>query len=546
MQKSYLTILISFVYISVIAQTPDWEWANRIGGTNHDNARGTTTDPAGNVFMVGECSSQSFIIGTDTFNQPAMYIVKYDSGGNLLWNKTAVGSGWPIGVVADSAGNIYVAGNFGSDSITFGTLSIYSKGLNDIFIVKYDSSGNEIWAKSAGGLHNDDATSCAIDKQGNIYITGGAYSDFTFAADSLSNVVGRDVFLLKYNAMGDEIWARGAGSNATDYGNKVSTDTLGNVFLCGYYTSSIIFENDTLYDSTTGTFNGNIFLVKYTSGGTVLWTKALQTDASHAGAVTTDNQGNVYLTGWFHPDSISIASISLTNGSGYCVFIVKYSSSGHVQWAKKIPAVGCTNSNLVTDELGNLYTTGYFYDTFTIGTYTLTNSDPNAANSDYYIIKFDSSGNVIWAKSLGGLGQELISSISLDNAGNLVVAGYFGYVNFPSMTLGTTTLLNAGGSDAFIARLGPVTEGITEKNNIDQLAVYPNPASQQLTVDLQNSTIENCIIINALGQTVYNGANQINANHKIQLNISNLKAGVYFVKVRCEHGSYTVKFVKSE
>jgi hypothetical protein len=83
-------------------------------------------------------------------------------------------------------------------------------------------------------------------------------------------------------------------------------------------------------------------------------------------------------------------------------------------------------------------------------------------------------------------------------------------------------------------------------DDTNQLKVFPNPANEVLNINLQNNNIENCIILNALGQTVYNSANEINAHNKIQLNIANLNAGVYFVKVRASNGSYNAKFVKSE
>lgn len=85
-----------------------------------------------------------------------------------------------------------------------------------------------------------------------------------------------------------------------------------------------------------------------------------------------------------------------------------------------------------------------------------------------------------------------------------------------------------------------------QTNSTNNLRVYPNPACNILIIDSQNGSIENCIITNALGQIVYNSANEINANHKIQLNIAKLSAGVYFVKVRASNGSYNAKFIKSE
>jgi uncharacterized repeat protein (TIGR01451 family) len=91
-----------------------------------------------------------------------------------------------------------------------------------------------------------------------------------------------------------------------------------------------------------------------------------------------------------------------------------------------------------------------------------------------------------------------------------------------------------------------VVSTFNAKDDTNQLKVFPNPANEILNINLQNNNIENCIITNALGQTVYNSANEINTNYKIQLNISNLNSGVYFVKVRSSNGSYTAKFFKSE
>jgi uncharacterized repeat protein (TIGR01451 family) len=91
-----------------------------------------------------------------------------------------------------------------------------------------------------------------------------------------------------------------------------------------------------------------------------------------------------------------------------------------------------------------------------------------------------------------------------------------------------------------------VVSTFNAKDDTNQLKVFPNPANEILNINLQNNNIENCTITNALGQMVYSSANEINANHKIQLNISNLNAGVYFVKVSAGNGSYNAKFIKSE
>jgi hypothetical protein len=144
MKKTITTILLALVFINVNPQAPDWAWAKSISGPSADAIYGITTDTLGNVYIIGD---------------------------------------------------------FGS-TINLGTTTLTSAGNQDIFIVKYDPAGNVIWAKSAGGTGIDYGRGITCDKFGNIYVTGSyRLPSCTFGSTILTNTntVGRSLFLVKYN-----------------------------------------------------------------------------------------------------------------------------------------------------------------------------------------------------------------------------------------------------------------------------------------------------------------------------------------------------------
>ena len=182
-----------------------------------------------------------------------------------------------------------------------------------------------------------------------------------------------------------------------------------------------------------------------------------------------------------------------------------------------------------------MYVTGYFQSpTITFGTTTLT---PGSAGfSHIFITKYDALGNVLWAKSDEGF-KNAGNSVSTDAGGNVYVTGYFdGYTTF-----GTTTLTNSGSNnDVFIAKLSVITGIVEESNSAHAIQIYPNPASNVLTVRsaLKNNSVK---ITNTLGQLVYKTEL---FDEEIKLNISELPPGVYFLERTADNSLSAKKFIK--
>jgi hypothetical protein len=552
--KKYLLITIATLALTIaekqtFAQSPEWVYAKSAGGTNDDLAFGISTDAWGNVYVTGSFQSSSITFGSTVLTNAGyanIFITKYDSNGTVLWAKSAGGTEVAYGnnVSTDAAGNVYVTGSFSSSSITFDSTVLTNAGNYadyDIFITKYDSNGNVLWAKSAGGIDSDNALGISTDASGNVYLTGyfESYS-ITFGSTVLTGY--HDIFITKYDSNGTVLWAKSAGGGLDDLASGVSTDASGNVYVTGSFESPSITFGSTVLTNTNEVYNSpDIFITKYDSNGTVLWAKSAGgTDADAAFSISTDGVGNVYVTGWFQSYSITLGSTVLTNAGYYDIFITKYDSNGSVLWGKNAGGTGYDGANSVsTDAGGNVYVTGSFgSDSITVGSTTLTNAGGGWA--DIFITKYDSTGTVLWAKSVGGTTSDNATSTSTDALGNVYITGGF---SSPSITFGSTVLTNAtaGYADFFIGKLSStVTTDIDENHFSEGIKVFPNPFSSQAILQtgnlLHNATLT---MDNVYGQTVKQITN-INGQ-TIVLSRDNLLSGLYFLRLTEDNKTIATK-----
>src|ERR1700757_869675 len=368
-------------------------------------------------------------------------------GQNWVWAASGVGTGTDEGysVATDAAGNVYLTGYFNSPTITFGAYTLTNVGVGDVYLVKYDPSGNVLWAKSVGGPSDERSYLVRVDKSGNVLITGFFQSNtLTVGTTTLTSAGGPEVFLIKFDPNGNILWAKSAGGSQEDLAYSVAMDANNNVYICGSFISPTITFGTITLNNNSGYLN--LFLAKYDANGNVLWAKtALGTFYYEGFSIAADVAGNVYLTGYFQGAYITFGSTTLVNsGSGPDMYLAKYDANGNVLWAKQATGANSDMGNSLTIDLnGNILVSGSFQTgSATFGTTTLT----SAGAMDGFLAKYDAQGNIIWIISCGGPAPDDIYSICTDRQGNAFIVGGFNRSSFvvlnstsvPSVTLTPT------------------------------------------------------------------------------------------------------------
>ncbi|MCK9610270.1 MAG: SBBP repeat-containing protein [Candidatus Cloacimonas sp.] len=485
MKKTFLLFILALCSVALFAQNEDWLWAKQAGGISGDKGYSIAVDAYGNSYITGYFR-ESATFGTTTLTSSSDYgsdifVAKMDINGNWLWAKQAGGKDYDDGysIAVDANGNIYITGYF-RESATFGTTTLTSSGYyEDIFVAKLDINGNWLWAKQAGGTSHDDGYSIAVDAYGNSYVTGYfKSSSCSFGTITLNSSGYEDIFVAKMDSNGNWMWAKQAGGTDYDFGYGIAVDSNGNSYITGGFEESATFGTTIL----TSSGGSDIYVAKLDSNGNWLWAKKAGGTSDDGGySIAVNDNGNSYVTGYFS-ESATFGTTTLTSSGDLDIFVAKLDSNGNWLWAKQAGGTGWDEGySIAVDDNGNSYVTGYFRDIATFGTTTLT----SYGFSDIFVAKLDSNGNWLWAKQVGGTSYDFGSGIVVDANGNSYVTGYFE----ESATFGTTTLTSSGYYDIFVAKLGEVNSiSLPEIISFSGIrSIYPNPFNPLTTIDYEIS-----------------------------------------------------------
>ena len=555
-------VAVTLLSYQSYAQAHDWLWARSAGSSINERAFSVASDANGNIFVAGNFNSAFITFGSDTLNNPhegayEFYMVKYDNSGNVVWAKSAGDSSrvWTPHLAIDPSGNVIVLGSFEGASIIFGpdTLVNHSDGSSDLFLVKYDNNGNVIWAKCAGGNNYETAMAVTTGTGGNIYITGGFLSStFIFGTDTLTNFGGTympfDIFLAKYDSNGNVLWARGAGGDSWDRGNALYADNSGNVYVAGWFESTfIVFGTDTLFNNHGAT---DFFIVKYDASGNVLWDEGSDGDFSDmATSLCADAAGYIYMAGYFQSSAIHLGAYTLTNtdtafmANTADMFLVKYNTNGNIIWAKSAGGHGYEMLTAAATGLNGNIIMAGTYDSDTLLFDTDTLVSSYNGYKDFFIVDFDSNGNTPWAKRVICTDVNFPYTVSTDPGGNIYLAGYF---ITPDIIFGPYTLTNynPGTADMFVAKLSATASGIEIIKTSDNILIYPNPVKDILTIENLSSKMDIDEIVSIYDIQGKLLLHQSLQQRKSELDISDFTYGIYMVKVVGNDINFSKKILK--
>ncbi|OYT12178.1 MAG: hypothetical protein B6I18_01585 [Bacteroidetes bacterium 4572_112] len=259
-----MNLTCSYPYADVFVQKLDsngvFLWAIQNSVRDMYNEVAINTDINGNIIITGYFrETVDFDPGPGVYDITAfwaddIFIQKLDTAGGLVWVKHMGNDGGEFGtaVTSDPYGNVVSTGYFGG-LIDFdpgpGIFNLVSNGGKDIYVQKLSSNGSLLWVKQIGGYLDDMSRSITMDNEGNLYITGGFSGTVDFdpgiGVASINSAGGYDIYILKLDSLGEFVWVVQMGGTEDQYGYSIDTDNNGNVYSTGFFAGIVDFDPGT-------------------------------------------------------------------------------------------------------------------------------------------------------------------------------------------------------------------------------------------------------------------------------------------------------------
>jgi hypothetical protein len=376
-------------------------------------------------------------------------------------------------IVADSLGNVYIAGRFTGTvdfdpSLAVNNVTSFNTVNGDLFLAKYSPTGVIAWVRTVSvPSANQDIIDLSIDGVGNVYATGYFTGTVDFntdlsGSDFFTSVgAASDVFVLKLDTLGNYLWAKSFGGFGNDVPNRMTLDPTNNVLVTGNFTATADFDPSGGIFSLNSFGASDVFATKLDQNGTFLWARSFGSLVGEtAGGIGADAFGNVYLSGGFvgtadFDPGAGTFNLSSTSGVTNDIYVSKLDPNGLFVWARRMGGFSDDySSDLAIDRDGFVYTTGFFSGSADFNpnpsiAYNLVGTGINTA----YINKLDANGIFVYAGRINANVKSAANRIAVDPNGNAYVLGSFtGQIAFFNGA-GNVFYNNAGNSDIFIAKL---------------------------------------------------------------------------------------------
>jgi len=460
MKRVYLLIVVILTTIG-LAQ-PTIEWARCYGGSDWEIAGAIQqTGDGGYIVAGGSCSNDGDVSGLHGIHDFFDYwVIKLDSEGDLVWQKCLGGSydDWAWSIQQGPDGGYIVAGltkSYDGDVSGF-------HDYHDYWVVKLDSLGNILWQKCLGGYWAEEAYSIQQTRNGEYIVTGFAQS---YDGDVSGNHGIDDYWVVKLDSLGCIMWQKCLGGSSSERANSIQQTYDG-----GYIVAGGSGSNDGDVSGNNG--GGDCWVVKLNSLGDIVWQKCLGGSSSDLAYSIQQTYDSGYIVA-----GISKSTDGDVSGYHWTVggddpdyWVVKLDSFGNILWQKCLGGYGADEAHSIQQ----ISDGGYIV----TGSSSSNNGDVSGNNgsSDYWVVKLNSVGNIVWQKCLGGSFDDHAFSAQQTVDGGYIVAGYSGSNDCDVSG-------NHGGNDFWVVKLSRY-DGISENFVPEQFTIsaYPNPFNSSVAI----------------------------------------------------------------
>lgn len=521
MKKIYTVLLVGFSFFAE-AQAPAIEWQKCFGGSSPDMGLDVVQATDGGYVAMGFATSTDGDV-TDHFGGSDFWVVKTNTSGQIQWEKSYGGNlnDRPSQIIRTQDGGYLIVGF----TTSIDGEAADNDGGQDGMAVKIDSDGNVQWSKCYGGSSWDHIQSVRQLADGNYLLVGHTFSnngDVSFNHGVEPNI-NADGWIVKINPTGTIIWEKTYGSTGGEYFRNAQLTADGGMVFIGQN-----FTSDFSADVTSSHGHYDIWVVKTDASGTLQWQKSFGGSAADAEASIMQMSDGGYL--FLGKTSSTDGDVTGNHGQTDC-WVVKLDGSGNLLWQKAYGgtlADGTSHENggsdlLLEDSDGN-----YIFATQVLST----NGDVsgNHGNVDYWLVKINPSGTILWKKCMGGSGTDYPNRLFKANDGGLMLNGQAWSTN------GDVTGSH-GNSEMWLVKLAPHLS--TDAFENASINIYPNPATSLLHIELPNGIqAEKINITNISGKLV------LQIPFTSAVNVEPLAAGTYFMEVISKEKKFQTKFIK--
>ncbi len=507
-----------YIYIAKFNNSGVCQWIEAIeGSTEAVWSRGIALDDNNNIYVTGELEGSGTFgtITTPDVGSGDIFLTKLNNSGTFLWAKTmgsSANSDVSYNVDLDANNNVLITGEFKGTAIIAGqSLTSTSSSFSDIFIAKFDSNGNGLWASNYGDSYGSESgRGVIVDSNDDIYVTGFYKGTINFGANSISSVTdmyttspGYDMFVAKFNSAGTNIWAETAGEGRDEYPMAIDIDASNNVYITGYTEGDMIFDlGETseyrLFNTNDQSWSAyeDVFVSCYKADGNFVWAKGGGDGYSdRAYGIAVDNSQNVYVGGRvYDTGSASFDGMAPTGPASTDVddaLVIKYKAQTTILYTKiDINCFG--NSNGAIDITPN----------FGAGPYTYSWTGPNGFTSGNEDISGVEAGT-FYVQITDGSSTTVIDSIIIITPTQVVASpGNIWNASDCNTADGSAHVIGNGGT--LIAGPAPYIYTWSDSQDNSQLVDFLLPGVHSVTITDANGCSDSSSMV--VGPTTNGGS----------------------------------------
>jgi len=555
MNRAFQSIMIGYILLSSAAwaSAPPYHWSTCFGDSVCQFPGSTVIDNRGHILLVGSYQGTIDLGGgslpPSSPSEYNVFVAKFHAQGGHIWSHGFGGVNDQVGiwVDVDSQRNVYLTGHF-SETIDFGggplTTGVWD---TDIFLAKFDPQGAHVWSQGFGSTANQKPRCLCVDNLDNVFLVGYFEGMVDFGGEPLTSAGSWDIFMVKFASDGTHLWSQGIGGEWKQLSTAIAVDSGANVFITGGFIGTVDFGGGPLRSWGSGTptlREWDIFLAKYSSSGTHLWSKRygdIGAQAAHGLAI--DSQGNAIITGVFNRD-VDFGGGDVASTNFHDVFLAKFAPDSTHLWSF---GFGSSSEDddagrwVAVDGSDNIVMIGSFEESIDFGGGPLIAEGETAV----FLAGFNPDGEPIWSRGYRGAGNyDYSACVSISDADDIVITGPL----WGSADFGGGPITSEGDLDVFLTRFGDLLTIVSPTQSLPTIRLQqnqPNPFNPSTVIRYETSQAGNVVLriyslAGELVKTLFDGAVEPGGHeftwYGDDKRGQRVASGVYFYRVETSWG----------